>query len=526
MKWLTAARKATQRFLNSQRCRIHRGSSRHVFGASNALAWSKHDQMHSLSLYSGHFYSTSTVLNATESSQRFQDGKKIQNEVKKVDIEIISRETIKPSSPTPEHLRTYNFCIIDQYMYDIYTPLILFLPNTDKASVTDVLTKRSKHLKEALSKILTRFYPVAGKVKDNLRIECNDEGISYTEARVNETLQDFLDHPDDERVRGLIPESFFSIESLKGNCLLGIQVNIFKCGGIGLSTSVSHKIFDGHIYFMFMNAWAAAARGSPQIVSPSFVASKIFPTNPHLEYSVPSKLRTTKRLSTKRFVFDSTALALLKAQPVASASSANPPTRTEAISALIWKTAANAASKVRPFGPQSPHALLSMVNLRTRASPPFPKESIGNLVDAAGAICFPSEHLDLPTMMGEVRESIAKLNSDFIESLKGENGHETFNVILRKINQLADMIGEGDFVFSTSLLNSGVYELDFGWGKPIWFYMMNAGFARFLTLNDTLKGGGVEAIVTLAPDEMEIFECDPELLSYAIVNPSPLVFIR
>ncbi|KAI3829425.1 hypothetical protein L1987_03549 [Smallanthus sonchifolius] len=85
---------------------------------------------------------------------------------------------------------------------------------------------------------------------------------------------------------------------------------------------------------------------------------------------------------------------------------------------------------------------------------------------------------------------------------------------------------KGDCIFATSLLNSGMYELDFEWGKPIWFYLMNARLVRRVVLNETLKGGGVEAIVTLSPDEMEIFESDSELLSYATINPSPLRFVH
>ncbi|KAK9057910.1 hypothetical protein SSX86_022749 [Deinandra increscens subsp. villosa] len=276
-----------------------------------------------------------------------------------------------------------------------------------------------------------------------------------------------------------------------------------------------------------MKSWAAAARGSQEAVTPSFIASQIFPNHPSLEYSVPTKLLATKMLCTKRFVFNSTALALLKTQPVANARSAHPPTRTEATTAVVWKAAAKAASKVRPFGPQTPHALLSMVSLRKRASPPLPEASIGNLIDAAGAMCFPGGQLDLSTLMGEVRESIARINSDHVESMKGEKGRATVNEILRRLNHLTDMIAdEGDCMIASSLLNNRVYDLDFGWGKPIWFYVMNAGFARFVLLNETLKGGGVEAIVTLSPEEMETFECDSEVLSYATVNPSPLQFVQ
>ncbi|GJU32740.1 putative vinorine synthase [Tanacetum coccineum] len=361
---------------------------------------------------------------------------------------------------------------------------------SNKASLNDVITKRSKHLKESLSHILTQFYPIAGEVKDSLQIvensqssssslsetaigaqvlplfywhaknsvvfflghpcsfldgfvvflvkhrigvvtgskvsslirhlfllqiasmvafkktqdslqiECNDKGVYYIEARVNQTLEDFLSYPDDEKVRALNPESPRTVETSIGNFVIGIQVNIFNCGGIGLSTSLSHKIFDGHTYFTFMKAWAAAARGSPEIHSPSFVAYEVFPNNPYLEFSMPaSKLMTTKLLSTKRFLFNSTALARLKSQSVACSSASKSlnsrgPTRIEATSAVIWKVAAKVASNIRPFGPQSPHLFVSSVNLRKRASPPLPNESIGNIVDPTVAICFPESQPD------------------------------------------------------------------------------------------------------------------------------------
>nr|GEW58468.1 vinorine synthase-like [Tanacetum cinerariifolium] len=323
--------------------------------------------------------------------------------------------------------------------------------NIKKASLNDVITKRSKHLKESLSHILTQFYPIAGEVKDSLQIECNDKGVYYIESPVNQTLEDFLSYPDDEKVRALNPESPRTVESSIGNFVIGIQVNIFNCGGIGLSTSLSHKIFDGHTYFTFMKAWAAAARGSPEI--------------------------------------------------------------------------AKAASNIRPFGPQSPPLFVSSVNLRKRASPPLPNESIGNIVDPAVAICFPESQPDLATLMAQIRESIAKKDSNHIESMKGEKGHEKINEILRELNHLMDVVDERNCIVSSSLLNSGMYEMNFRRGKPIWFYNMNAGLNRLVYLNDTPKGGGVEAMVTLSPEEMEIFERDSELLSYAIVDPSLFNFL-
>lgn len=146
------------------------------------------------------------------------------------------------------------------------------------------------------------------------------------------------------------------------NYVISAQVNIFNCGGIGLSMSLTHKMVDGQSYFAFMKAWAAVARGSSEtIISPSFITSDVFPRNPSLDCWFPIQSVPTKLIATKRFMFDSMALASLKNQPVAgNNNNTRAPTRTEAATALIWKAAAKAALTVKPSSSQdeSPHALL------------------------------------------------------------------------------------------------------------------------------------------------------------------------
>ncbi|KAI3504016.1 hypothetical protein L1887_32560 [Cichorium endivia] len=471
----------------------------------------------SSSSFSGHRYATES------SSRRVKD----ENNTKLVDLEIISTGNIKPAYPTPDHLRTFNLSIIDQLFFDSDTPTILFLPNTDNIRLSDVITIRSGRLKESLSELLTLYYPFAGEIMDNFHIECNDRGVYFVEARVNQTLEEFLHQPDDEKVKELIPKHPTTKEPSLGNYAISVQVNIFNCGGIGLCTNLSHKIVDGTTYFTFMKAWAAAARSdSSAIISPCLVASDIFPNNPFIK-QWPSKLWATKLPCTKRFVFDSMTLASLKAESLSNTTPASRGlTRTEVTAAVVWKAAAKAASTVRPFSPDSPHALFTFVNLRKRASPPLPNELIGNVISAGTAICFPNKQPDLATLMCEVRESLSKLNSDYVESLKREKGHETFIGFQKMINDLIEKMDEEDCLFATSLLNAGIYQIDFGiWGKPIWFYHMNPGCSRIVSLNDVKKGGGVEAIVSLSQEEMEIFERDPGVLSYATVNPSPLKFL-
>nr|XP_043611290.1 salutaridinol 7-O-acetyltransferase-like isoform X2 [Erigeron canadensis] len=376
--------------------------------------------------------------------------------MKRVDVEIVAKETIKPTSST-DLPRTYTLSCLDQIAVDAYIPFVLFLPNNNTSRggiiTDDVVSKRSKLLKETLPAILSRFYPFVGKLKDNVVIEGNSEGgVFYVEARVKQTLEEFLCHPDDDKIRELLPEKPHINESWMGNnYAIGVQVNIFGCGGIGLSMVLSHKIIDFQTYMIFMKAWAAAVKGEPETISPSFVASDVFPSDPNL---------------------------LLSHKP--------------------------------------------LVNIRKRSSPPLPENSIGNLFTPAVALCFPTSKPDLPTLIGELRDSIAKENSEKIESMKGENG---LKMIKESFKHQMDAISETEYVMvTTSVLNMGIYDLDFGWGKPVWFYYINPSMtSRLLVLIDTPQGDvGVEAIVTLTSDEMEIFQCDTELLSYATLNPCPL----
>nr|GEX73033.1 vinorine synthase-like [Tanacetum cinerariifolium] len=218
------------------------------------------------------------------------------------------------------------------------------------------------------------------------------------EAHVNQRLKEFLQHqPGDKKVRELVPNSPRTIESSIRNYVMGVQVSFYiqvheceyvSCRGIDLSMSITHKIFDGHTYLLFMKAWAAAAR--------------VYKHRIHYNKAIHV------RFCGYSFTQGPTSL-LLSCSGLSAPRSG--PTRMEATLSLIWKP-------------------------------------------------------DLPTLMGEIRESIAKVNSDHDESTKG--------------------------------------------------------FSRIVALNDTLKAGSVEATVTLKSDEMEIFGHDHELLSYATVDSSSL----
>ncbi|XP_004310181.1 PREDICTED: vinorine synthase-like [Fragaria vesca subsp. vesca] len=105
----------------------------------------------------------------------------------KVEVEVVSKEIITPSSPTPAHLRHYQLSSLDQLSPLVYNPLVLFYEFNDKT------------------------------------------GIPYLEAHVNCKLSDFLKNPIPDQLSKFLP---FELDDHIGKELaLGVQLSIYECGG-------------------------------------------------------------------------------------------------------------------------------------------------------------------------------------------------------------------------------------------------------------------------------------------------------
>ena len=158
-----------------------------------------------------------------------------------MEVQIISQEIIKPSAPTPHHLRTYKLSGKDQIAALAYVPVILFYSPTSEMS-----SENSDYLKKAFSETLTLFYPLAGRIKDELFVDCNDDGATYIEAHVTCNMSVILQQPDIHRLEQLLPRKpDENIDELSTRVMLAAQVNYFDCGGIAVSVSVSHRVADG-----------------------------------------------------------------------------------------------------------------------------------------------------------------------------------------------------------------------------------------------------------------------------------------
>ncbi|KAI3842508.1 hypothetical protein MKX03_034374 [Papaver bracteatum] len=461
-------------------------------------------------------------------------------------VQVMSKLIVKPSVPTPPHLRNFKLSLLDQLLPPFYVPIVIYYPaSADQECNNDTHEQISKSelLKKSLSEILTHFYPMGGKVIDNVLIDCNNEGVEFIEAKVNGVMSDFMSV---EAVHQLHPLHIM-LDDVAKDAQLAIQVNSFDCGGIAISISTSHKIIDGCTAVTFIRSWAATTRGAPkhEILYPTFDSADIFPALPP-EVQV-SSLESDDSIQgenvvTKVFLFTAPKIAALRSRIVELRSSnvlSKYPTRTEVLSALIWrsfiKTSRVKADHKLTHSDAStkPIIIRSLanyaVNLRTRLNPPLPQVSFGNIImDATAESTTTIDHEEatpgfietLDELIGHLRLGVNKIDGEYIRKL--QDGDVEFLKSLDEVSHHSnDHEGdENDEKFLICWLNSlcrfPFYETDFGWGKPSWVALnTNAEYKNSLFLIDTKCGTGVEAWVSLEEEDMAIFEEDQDLLQYA-----------
>ncbi|XP_015894432.2 BAHD acyltransferase At5g47980 [Ziziphus jujuba] len=401
-------------------------------------------------------------------------------------IDIIGKETIKPSSPTPHHLQSFSLSLLDQLAPSIYNSLVFFYPNNNIIDITSTSYKhKSQHLKKSLSQTLTRFYPLAGRFKDNKSIACHDDGVHYIEARCHGLLSSFLQQPEAEALKRFLPVETHPIraETFTGP-LLVVQASFFDCGGLAIGFSITHKLADGGTLRMFIKGWAATALGHGEKVVPEFKAASYFPPSDDLSINFPAVEFKKVNCVSKRFVFDASNLASLKAK--ASSLSVENPSRVEVVTALIWRCAISARRSNSEF-PLLNWVLTHSLNLRKKVEPPL-----------KGA-----------RELGEIQA----------KRFQGNDGRQ---VVLESYKEGGQMIRRDDInlLICTSLCNFQLYDVDFGWGRPIWVTLPSGSIKNVVSLMDTREGDGVEAWVSLSQNDMGLFEHDPQLLAFGSPNPS------
>ncbi|PON71604.1 Transferase [Trema orientale] len=334
----------------------------------------------------------------------------------KVELEIVSKEMIQPSSPAPHHLRSYQLSFLDQIAPQVYNPFVMFY-KPEKDSEFD---------------------------ENTTFIECNDEGIPYLEARVNCKLSHFLQNPNPNELNKLIP---FESDKL-ADVPLGVQVNIFECGYWIMHFSQGCRRFI--IFHVPQELWAAIARGD------------------HMDGGAPRissisgfdrvGITTKDTIISKRFVFNAAMIedlegkyAIVNSKGSSNHENQKVPSRVEALSAFIWS---DVASRLQ--------LMWSAVNLRPRIEPPLEEHSFGNLYRFATIIpCLDTGGDEQSGIVKRMRDQISRIDKEYVRIL--QEGTEHLDFIMELISAKVTI-----FLSFSSWCRFPLYESDFGWGRPIW----------------------------------------------------------
>ncbi|KAL0406628.1 UNVERIFIED_CONTAM: Stemmadenine O-acetyltransferase [Sesamum latifolium] len=171
----------------------------------------------------------------------------------------IAKEMIKPSSsPAPPHLRKLQLSFLDQLAPPTYIHIILYYQAFHHHHDSG---ETSRKLKRSLSDALTIYYPLAGRLRDNSWVDCNDAGAEYVEAWFNNVQ--LSEKSGKEELKQYVPLE----PSGGGDIPLAVQVSFFGCGGMAIGFCLSHRLADAMSLVTFINAWAAACRGEAKTIA-------------------------------------------------------------------------------------------------------------------------------------------------------------------------------------------------------------------------------------------------------------------
>ncbi|KAL8049036.1 hypothetical protein ABFX02_07G107500 [Erythranthe guttata] len=430
-------------------------------------------------------------------------------------IKIVSKKLIKPSTPTPQNLSKYKISFIDELMpQEIMRTIFFYYP---------ILSNNRKQqnmlqLAESLSEILPRFYPLAGRyIKKDGFVDCSDQGVEFVEAQVvvdddDVDFNDLVSKMEMEELNMLLSRTPHQIDESPTDPLLSIQVTEFKCGGLAIGVSVSHRIFDGYSFGVFMDAWSTTTNnhqkpGGEIKICPSFDSATLFPG--YGPSSGPSVARSSYPLSSivKRFTFNKDAITSVRSKLITRPNSYY--SRVRVVCAVIAK-ALIGVDRAKHGAKSRPCLIGQAVNMRGRTNPPMHKYSCGNFV--LTSLTQLSENIigvqELADNMGdsvtksvdscaEIPSQSAKLHSTITENFAYIRGKRSS--------------GEVNAMFFTDWSKFGLYDVDFGWGKPVGVGIGAVLATNAVRLVSNKEGDGIEAWVHLNSNDMAYFEQDQDI---------------
>ncbi|KAL3754357.1 hypothetical protein ACJRO7_001568 [Eucalyptus globulus] len=350
---------------------------------------------------------------------------------------------VQPESETPNGF--YFLSSLDQAIP--FTMMTIYRYEKGSGNVGEVL-------KQALSKVLVLYYPLAGSMaissEGRFIVELTKKGVPYVEAEANCSMDMLGDVrvPDLDITNKLIytdPKAKTILETP----LLTAQVTKFKCGRFTLGIGISHSLVDGVSGMNFVNSWAQIARGKPVTAVPfhdrTLLKSRVPPQikYPYDDFvlilaisadtSDTESLYQRDPLVHKLFVFDADRIAATNKLAL-SEGKVKCCSSFAAVTALVWRARSQALG-------MTPHQLTKI------------------RIMADFSLCSAGELCERPILFAveQIQKAVEQLDEEYVRSRM--DFVDTYKPPLSSVGTLV--------ISSWTRLAYGMS--DFGWGDPLQF---------------------------------------------------------
>nr|WKA69991.1 hydroxycinnamoyl-CoA:shikimate hydroxycinnamoyl transferase [Crocosmia x crocosmiiflora] len=431
-------------------------------------------------------------------------------------VEITVRDTsmVVPAEETPRR-RLWN-SNLDLVVPRFHTPSVYFYRRPADAAGESFFD--AAVLKDALSRALVPFYPMAGRLARDedgrIEIDCQGQGVLLVVAETESLVDDFGDFAPTVEMKKLIPTVDYT-DDISSYPLLVLQVTHFKCGGASLGVGMQHHVADGTSGLHFINSWSDVARGVGISVLP-FIDRNLLrardppsPSFPHIEYQPAPPMKQQLAIPTPTTVKSGDVAAsvrlfklrpeqvnLLKLKLKARYSS------YAFIAGHVWRCACIA----RELPEDQPTKLYCATDGRTRLEPPLPEGYFGNVIYTATPIAEAGE------MAGNDGLEVA---AERIQSALTRMAGEYMRSALDYLELQPDLskLVRGAHTFKcpnigiTSWTRLPIHDADFGWGRPIFMgppWISYEGLAFILPSSQGDRS--VSVVIALQPEHMVRFE--------------------
>lgn len=429
---------------------------------------------------------------------------------------------VKPSSATPSDVLSLSTIDNDYVFEQISQTIYVYQANTNHPNGAD--SDPAHLIREALSRVLFYYYPLAGKLKrqsdGTLRIKCNADGVPFLEATANCQLSSlgYFDGIDTKTAKQFLfyPET----DSDDGYHPLALQVTKFSCGGFTIGMGLSHSVCDGTGAAQFFRAMAELASGKTEpSVKPVWERERLAgkPSgDPITLLADAASMAASPYWPTTDLVhglFNITSDGLSKLKNSLTKEIENETldesfsfTTIEALGAYVWR------SRIRAFelNPDGKSIFHLAVGIRNITNPPLPPGYYGNAFLSSPSV-FPVKDLHegpLSNVAKMIKESKKRAsNNDYVGN--------TLSFLETVRQQRMKIEGGAASTILTDWRRLGLLEeVDFGWKGAVNIVPVLLNIVAFVEVCillppcslDPAAKGGLRLLVSLPRAAMAKFE--------------------